>query len=67
MKIETKIQLKQRLKNDAGQRIKERKNEKMEIQIKHFQNKNKTSNLKNTSKLHTSNHGRYKNLSTPCI
>ena len=62
MKIETKIQLEQRLKNDARQRIKDRINEKMEIQIKHFQNKNKTKNAKNTSKLHTSDQERYNNL-----
>ena len=46
MKVETKIQLEQRLKNDAKQRIKNRINEKMEIQIKHFKNKNKTRNEK---------------------
>ena len=38
MKIETKIQLEQRIKNDARQRIKDRINEKMELQIKHFTN-----------------------------
>ena len=64
MNIETKIQLEQRLKNDARQRIKDRINEKMEIQIKHFQNKNKTKNVKDTSKLHTSNQGRYNNFNT---
>ena len=41
MNIETKIHLEQRLKNDARQRIKDRINEKMEIQIKHFQKKTK--------------------------
>ena len=41
MKVETKIQLEQRLKNDATQRNKDRINEKMEIQIKHFKNKKK--------------------------
>ena len=30
--------------NDARQRIKDRINEKMEIKIKHFKNKNKTRN-----------------------
>ena len=34
----------------------------MELQIKHFQNKNKTKNAKDTSKLHTSNQGRYNYL-----
>ena len=42
MKVETKIQMEQRLKNEARQRIKDRINEKMEIQIKLFNNKNKT-------------------------
>ena len=41
MKGETKIQMEQRLKNEARQRIKDRINEKMETQIKHFKNKNK--------------------------
>ena len=41
MKLETKIQLEQRLKNDARQRIKDRINENMDIQIKHFQKKTK--------------------------
>ena len=36
MKVETKIQMEQILKNEARQRIKDRINEKMEIQIKHF-------------------------------
>ena len=39
MKVETKIQIEQRLKNVARQRIKDLIIEKMEIQIKHFQNK----------------------------
>ena len=39
MKVETKIKMEQRLKNEARQRIKDRINEKMEIQIKHFKNK----------------------------
>ena len=42
MKVETKKQMEQRLKNEARQRIKDRINEKMEIQIQHFKNKNKT-------------------------
>ena len=42
MKVETKIKMEQRLKNEARQRIKDRINEKMEIQIKHFKNKNQT-------------------------
>ena len=46
MKVETKIQLEQRLKNDARQRIKDRINEKMEIQIKHFQIKKKKTRKK---------------------
>ena len=62
MKIETKLQLEQRLKNDARQRIKDRINEKMEIQIKYFQNKNKTKNAKSTSHLHTSDQQRHNNL-----
>ena len=59
MKVETKIQLEQRRKNDAKQRIKERINEKMEIQIKHFQNKNKTRNEKGISNLHTTDQQKY--------
>ena len=39
MKVETKIQMLQRLKNEARQRIKDRINEKMEIQIKHLKKK----------------------------
>ena len=39
MKVETKIQLEQRVKNDARQRIKDRINEKMELQIKRLQKK----------------------------
>ena len=62
MKVETKIQLEQRLKNDARQRIKDRINEKMEIQIKHFQNKNKTINQKGISNLHTTDQQKYNNL-----
>ena len=44
MKVETKIQMEQRLKNEARQRIKDRINEKMELQIQHFKNKNNTKN-----------------------
>ena len=62
MKVETKIQLEQRLKNDARQRIKDRINEKMEVQIKHFQNKNKTRNEKDISNLHTTDKQKYNNL-----
>ena len=62
MKRETKIQLEQRLKNDARQRIKDRINEKMETQIKHFQNKNITKNAKNTSHLQNSDQQRHNNL-----
>ena len=62
MKVETKIQLEQRLKNDARQRIKDRINEKMEIQTKHFKNKNKTRNEKGTKNLHTKDHKKYNNL-----
>ena len=39
--MKTKIQIEQRLKNEARQRIKDRINEKIEIQIKHFKNKTK--------------------------
>ena len=62
MKVETKIQLEQRLKYDARQRIKDRINDKMEIQIKHFQNKNKTRNEKFIRNLHTIDQQKYKKL-----
>ena len=62
MKVETKIQLEQRLKNGARQRIKDRINEKMEIQIKRFQNKNKTRNAKDINKFHTIDQQKYTNL-----
>ena len=62
MKIETKLQLEQRVKNNARRRITDRINEKMEIHIKHFKKKNNTKNAKDTNKLHTSNQGRYNNL-----
>ena len=53
MKVDTKIQMEQKLKNEARQRIKDRINEKMEIKIKHFKNKNKTRNDKAITKYHT--------------
>ena len=62
MKVETKIQMEQRLKNEARQRIKDRINEKMEIKIKHFKNKNKTRNDKAINKYHTSHQQNYNNL-----
>ena len=62
MKVETKIQLEQRLKNDAKQRIKDRINEKMEQQIKHFKNKNKTKNEKVINNYHIFNQQKYRNL-----
>ena len=62
MKVETKIQLEQRLKHDARQRIKDLINEKMEIQIKNFKNKNKTRNEKSIKNLHTNDHQKYNNL-----
>ena len=46
--------MEQRLKNDARQRIKDCINEKMEIQIKGFQNKTKTRN-ENSFKTFSSN------------
>ena len=62
MKVETKIQLEQRLKTDARQRIKDRINERIEIKTKHFQNKNKTRNEIGISNLHTTNQQKYNNL-----
>ena len=62
MKIKTKIQLEHRLKNDVRQRIKDRIKEGMEVHIKHFQNKNKTKNAKDTSNLHTIDQERHNNL-----
>ena len=62
MKVETKTQLEQRLKNDARQRITDRINKKMEIQIKGFQNKNKTRNEKDKNKFHTIDQQKYTNL-----
>ena len=61
MKVETKIQLERRLKTDAKQRIKDRINEKMEIQIKHFKNKNKTRNEKGINNFHTTDQQKYNN------
>ena len=50
MKVETKIQLEQRLKNDARQRIKD------------FKSKNKTRNEKGTKNLHNTDHQKYNNF-----
>ena len=52
MKVETKIQMEKRLKNEARQRIKDRINEKMELQIQHFKNKNNTKNYNTTNTTH---------------
>ena len=49
--METKIQMEQRLKNDARQRIKDRINEKMELQLKRFQKKPKQE-MKIVSKIY---------------
>ena len=49
-------------KNDAKQRIKDRINEKMEIQIKHFKNKNKKRNEKGINNFHTTDQRKYNNL-----
>ena len=62
MKVETKIQMEQRLKNEARQRIKDRINEKMELQIKHFKNKNKTRNDKAINNYHTFHQQKHDNL-----
>ena len=62
MKVESKIQLEQRLKHDARQRIKDCINEKKEIQIKNFKNKNKTRNEKSIKNLHTTDRQKYNNL-----
>ena len=59
MKVETKIQMEQRLKNDARHRIKDRINEKMELQKKSFQNKNKTRNENSIKSVHTTDHQKY--------
>ena len=62
MKVETKIQMEQSLKNEARQRIKGRINEKMEIQIKHFKNKNKTRNDKAINNYHAFHQQKFDNL-----
>ena len=49
-------------KNDARQRIKDRINERMEIKIQQFQNKNKTNNTKEKGNLHTIDQQKYTNL-----
>ena len=54
--------MEQRLKNEARQRIKDRINEKMETQIQHFKNKNKTRNDKAINNYHTFNQQKYDNL-----
>ena len=46
MKIETKVQLEHRLKNQVKVRIKDHINERMEVHIKNLQNKNRTKNRK---------------------
>ena len=62
MKVEPKIQMEQRLKNEARQRNKDRINEKMEIQIQHFKKKNKTRNDNTINNYHTFNPQKYDNL-----
>ena len=62
MKVETKIQVEQRLKSDARERITDRINKKMEIQIKRFQNKNKTRNEKDINKFQAIDQQKYRNL-----
>ena len=64
MKVETKIQMEQRLKNEARQRIKDRINEKTEIQIQHFKN-NKTQKI--TILLIITTHLIHKNMITSNI
>ena len=54
--------MEQRLKNEARQRIKDRINEKMEIQIRHFKNKNKTRNDNANNNYHTFHQHNYDNL-----
>ena len=61
MKVEKKIQMEQILKNEARQRLKDRINEKIEIQIQHFKNKNKTRNDKTINTYHTFNQPKYNN------
>ena len=62
MKVETKIQMEQRLKDEARQRIKDRINEKMELQIYHFKNKNKTRKDKDINNYHTFHQQKHDNL-----
>ena len=62
MKVETKTQLEQKLKNGARQSIKDRINEKKEIQIKRFENKNKTRNEKDINKFHIIDQQKCRNL-----
>ena len=62
MKVETKIQMERRLKNEARQRIKDRINENMEIQIQRFKNKNNTKNYNTINNYHTFNPQKYDNL-----
>ena len=62
MKLETKIQMEKRLKNEARQRIKDRINEKMESQIQDFKNKNNTKNYNTINNYHTFNPQKYDNL-----
>ena len=62
MKVETKIQMEKRLKNEARQRIKDRINEKMELQIQHFKNKNNTKYYNTINNYHTFNPQKNDNL-----
>ena len=62
MKVETKIQMEQRLKYEARQHIKDRINKKMEIQIQHFKNKNNTKNYNTINNYHTFNPQKNDNL-----
>ena len=62
MKVETKIKMENRLKNEARQRIKDRISENMEIQIQRFKNKNNTKNYNFINNYHTFNPQKYDNL-----
>ena len=62
MKVETKIQMENRLKNEARQRIKDRINENMEIQIQRFKNKNNTKNYNTINNYHKFHPQKYDNL-----
>ena len=62
MKVETKIQMEKRLKNEARQHIKDRINEKMESQIQLFKNKNNTKNYNTINNYHTFNPQKYDKL-----